>query len=82
MALPKHLENAVARLEQASSRMEVASKAPLTLESLRDWIAALTDYARSSVEIQELNNESVHEKLHELAGRIGLRQFPSSGSKT
>jgi hypothetical protein len=43
-------------------------------------LAALTDYAEALKDIQEYSNESVHEKLHQLAGRVGLRKFP--GEKT
>ena len=32
---------------------------------------------RQLSEVQAYCNESVHEKLHELAGRIGLRKFPA-----
>ena len=79
MALPKHLIEAVAKLNQAASRIEVAQDKPATLESLQEWLLALTDYSMTVSEIHQLNNESIHEKLHELAARIGLKQFPSAG---
>ena len=80
MALPKHLTESVSKLEQAASRIEEARAKPVTLESLQEWLMALTDYSMTVSEIHQLNNESIHEKLHELAGRIGLRKFPSAGS--
>ena len=80
MALPKHLDEAAAKLEQAASRIEEARAKPVTLESLQEWLVALTDYSMAGSEIHQLNNESIHEKLHELAASIGLRKFPSAGS--
>lgn len=80
MTLPKHLEEALGKLEQAVFRIEEARAKPLTLESLQEWLAALTDYSMTLPEVNQLTNESVHEKLHELAGRIGLRKFPSAGA--
>lgn len=81
MALPKHLEEAVARLKEASWRIDEARAKPLTLESLQDWLSALTDYTMAATDIHEFTNESIHEKLHELAGRIGLKRFKSAGTK-
>lgn len=81
MTLPKHLEEAAARLEEASWRIDQAREKPLTLESLQEWLTALTDYAYALNEIHNFNNESVHEKLHLLAGRVGLKKFPPAGQK-
>lgn len=36
MAVPKHLEEAVDRLETAASRIDLAQKMPVTLENLRE----------------------------------------------
>lgn len=80
MTVSKHLEEAVGRLKEASFRIEQAREKPSTLESQREWLSALTDYSSALSEIQEYNNESVHEKLHELAARVGLKQFPSTHS--
>lgn len=80
MGLPKHLDDAVARLEQASKQIDEARAKPVTLETIREWLEGLTNFAKATTEIQELNNESIHEKLHELAGRAGFRQFPSGGA--
>lgn len=77
MSLPQHLEEAVARLRDAALRIEQARGLPSTLESQREWLLGLTDYSRAMCDIQEFNNESVHEKLHALAARFGLREFPS-----
>lgn len=81
MAVPKHLEEAVDRLEAAASRIDIAQKMPLTLENLKEWMVGLTDYAKALSDIHRYNNESIHEKLHELAARVGLRQFPADGPK-
>lgn len=80
MTLPKHLEDAANTLEEASLRIDKAKGKPVTLESLQEWLMALTDYSRAVSDIQQLNNESLHEKVHELASRMGLRQFPSTNS--
>jgi len=76
MSLGKQLEKAVARLRDASRRIEQAQAKPDSLESQREWLAALTDYTSALCEIQEFNNESIHEKLHKLASRAGIRKFP------
>jgi hypothetical protein len=51
------------------------------MESLHEWLTALTDYTFTLSEIHQLNNESIHEKLHEVAGRVGMKEFRSSGKK-
>ena len=76
MSLKQVLESATAKLEESSARMQQARAEPATVENLRIWLDTLTDYTTAMAEIQSYNNESVHEKLHELAGKIGLRQFP------
>jgi polysaccharide deacetylase 2 family uncharacterized protein YibQ len=81
MAVPKHLDEAVARLKKASARIDTARAKPLTLKNLQQWLAALSDFAAALSDIQSFNNESVHEKLHELAARVGLREFPPGGPK-
>ncbi|WP_447976671.1 hypothetical protein [Candidatus Nitrospira bockiana] len=81
MAVPKHLEEAVENLKLAAARIEIARGKPATMESLKEWLAALTDYSTALSDIQEYNNESIHEKLHELAARVGLRTFPPGGAK-
>lgn len=81
MTVPKHLEDAVAKLKEAEFRIDEARRGPVTCDNQKIWLEALTDYCLALSEVQAYNNESVHEKLHELAGRAGLRQFPSSKSK-
>ena len=76
MSVPKHLEAAAARLKDALMRIEVAREGPVTCENQQRWLDALTDYCMALGDIQSCNNESIHEKVHELAGRIGLRKFP------
>jgi len=74
MALPKHLEEAATRMTDAARRIDEARKEPLGLEGLRDWLAALTDYARALADVHQCTNESLHEKLHALAGHAGFEQ--------
>ncbi|RMH37194.1 MAG: hypothetical protein D6690_03840 [Nitrospirae bacterium] len=81
MSTPKLLEEAVERLDIASARIDEVRTKPVTLENIREWLDALTDYAMASTEIHQLTNESVHEKLHELAARMGLRHFPSRSTQ-
>jgi hypothetical protein len=78
MSVSKHLEEAAAKLKEATFRIEEARKGPVTCENQNIWLAALTDYCLALCDMHTYNNESVHEKLHELAGRIGLRHFPGS----
>ena len=77
MALPKHLDEAAAKLEQAASRIEESRAKPVTLESLQEWLVALTDYSMTVSEIHQLNNESIHEKLHELAASAYAPEPPN-----
>jgi hypothetical protein len=77
MTVPKHLENAVAKLKEAEFRIDEARQGPVTCENQKLWLEALTDYCLALSEVQSYNNESVHEKLHELAGRAGVRKFPA-----
>ena len=76
MAVPKHLEEAVGRLREASARIELARARPDDLASHREWLLALTDFVTALAEVHQYTNESVHEKLHEMAGRLGLKSFP------
>ncbi len=77
MTVPKHLDEAAAKMKEATFRIDQARQGPLTCENQKVWLEALTEYCLALSEVQAYCNESVHEKLHELAGRIGLRKFPS-----
>jgi len=81
MTLPKHLNEAVARLEEAARRIDQAREKKVTTETLYEWLGAVTDYAFALNEVHKFNNESIHEKLNILAGRTGLKQFPSASQK-
>jgi hypothetical protein len=72
MSLPRHLEEAAGRLEQARFAIEEARAALPTLASLQAWLGALTEYCEALSDIQRLTNESIHEKLHAIAGRLGV----------
>jgi hypothetical protein len=76
MAVPKHSEEAATRLKAAAARIDAARAKPLKIEHLQEWLAALTDFSLALSDVHAFNNESIHEKLHELAGRAGLREFP------
>jgi hypothetical protein len=78
MTVPKHLNEAAEKLKAASFRIDEARRGPLTSENQKLWLEALTDYCAALSDVQAYCNESVHEKLHELAGRMGVRKFPSS----
>lgn len=75
MTVPKRLEEAASRLEEAYWRVDMARKKPLSQESQREWLEALTDATRAMSDIEQANNESVHEKLHQLASHVGLGEF-------
>ncbi len=79
MTLPRHLEEAVSRLKEASWRIDQAKEKPLSLESLQEWLHALSDYTFALTDMHQAGNESIHEKLHELAGKVGIKKFRSSG---
>lgn len=76
MSVPKHLNEAVARLREASARIEAVRQRPLPPEGMRQWLEALSDCVAALADIQSFNNESVHEKLHLLAARVGVKTFP------
>jgi hypothetical protein len=76
MALPKHVDDAADRLHEAFARIEAARAKPTSTESLQEWLAALTDYSQALMDLHEFTNESVHEKLHVLAGLLNLKNFP------
>jgi len=80
MTVPKHLNEAAAKLKEASFRIDEVREGPVTCENQKVWLEALMDYCLALSEVQSYNNESVHEKLHELAGRAGFRPFPGAGS--
>jgi hypothetical protein len=78
MTVPHHLEEAANKLKAASMQIAQARGGPVTCENQRVWLEGLTQFCEALADIQTYNNESIHEKLHMLAGRIGLRTFPSS----
>jgi hypothetical protein len=80
MSVAKHLAAAATKLKEASFRIDEARQGPVTCENQKVWLEALTDNCPALSEVQSYNNESVHEKLHELAGRTGVKPFPGSGT--
>jgi hypothetical protein len=81
MALPQHLDDAAARLRVAAARLKEVRQSKTDRPEAREWLEALTDYVLALSDIQSFNNESVHEKLHALADRMGLREFPTARGK-
>ncbi len=82
MPVPAHLEDAAARLSEASWRIDRAKGKAFTSETQREWLTALTDFSLALSDIQRFNNESIHEKLHDLTGRLDRlsRSWSSSES--
>jgi hypothetical protein len=81
MPVPHQLDESVSRLREARRRVDAARQRPLSLESTREWLEALTDVTTALSDIHSLNNESVHEKLHDLAARVGLKTFPGKRAR-
>jgi len=79
MTLAKHLDDAVTRMKNASTRIEQARQEPASDESLRYWLTALSDFCVALSDIQAFNNESVHEKLRELAERTHVKAVTPQG---
>lgn len=75
MPVPRLLAEAASRMEAASRRIEEARGGRANTE--REWLEALTDLVLATADVQRFSNESVHEKLHELAARIGVKKFPA-----
>ncbi len=78
MTVSRHVEEAAGRMQEAAKQVAQAREGPDTCENQRVWLEALTAYCEALADIQTYNNESIHEKLHELAGRVGLKKFRSS----
>lgn len=78
MTVSRHVEEAAERLKKAARQIALAREGPDNVQNQRVWLEALTAYCEALADIHTYNNESVHEKLHALAGRIGLRKFPST----
>lgn len=68
MPVPAHLEQAASRLEYATIRLQDARRGT----DLREWLDALTEHSLALADVQTFANESVHEKLHAVAGREGF----------
>jgi hypothetical protein len=72
MALPELLEEAAARLDEAAYRISEARTQAPTIPVLHEWLSAVTDYCLALSDVQRLTNQSIHEKLHAIAGRLGI----------
>ncbi len=78
MTVSRIVEEAADKLQEAARQIVLAREGHNSCENQRVWLEGLTAYCEALADIQTYNNESIHEKLHELAGRMGLRKFPSS----
>jgi hypothetical protein len=77
MPVPRLLDEAASRMLEASRRIEQACIQAASAKGQRKWLAALTDFVLALADVQRFSSESIHEKLHELAGRTGLKKFPA-----
>lgn len=75
MTPEKNFSEAVHRLREARLRIEEAQERPASLESLQQWLSALTDYVMVLTDLQEYGDEALYEQLSEAAGRLGLTEF-------
>jgi hypothetical protein len=78
MTVSRHLEEAAEKLREARQQIALAREGPDSCENQRVWLEALTAYCEAIADIHTYNNDSIHEKLHALAGQMGLRKFPPS----
>jgi hypothetical protein len=78
MTVSRHVEEAAQRLKEAVRQIALAREGPDSVQNQRAWLEALTVYCEALADIHTYNNESIHEKLHALAGHIGLRKFPAT----
>ena len=78
MPVRKQIDAAATRLKDARLRIGHARSRAATVESQQEWLEALTDFVEALADIHTFNNDDLHEKLHHLAGRSGLRQLPPS----
>ena len=57
MTVPKHLDEAAAKMKEAAFRIEEARQDPMTSENQKVWLEALTDYCLALSEVQAFCNE-------------------------
>lgn len=79
MTVSRHLEEAAGRMQEAARQIASAREGPVTCQNQQVWLEALTSYCQALADIHTYNNESIHEKLHELGGQVGVKKFRSSG---
>jgi len=74
MTASKQLDLAARKMDEAMARINEARAQPFSEQSQREWLEGLTDFCFALSDAQEFNNESVHEKLHEIAGGVGAER--------
>jgi hypothetical protein len=72
--LTELVQQALDRLESAERRIQRAREEPATPDNLREWLDAVSDFARALSEIHELDRESLHRRLDEVSGSLGLER--------
>jgi hypothetical protein len=72
--LTELVQQALRRLENAERRIQRAREAPSTPENMREWLEAVSDFAHALSEIQELDRESLHHRLDQVSGALGLER--------
>jgi hypothetical protein len=73
MAIPEHLDEAADRLKEAAYRLDEARAKSASVESLREWLDALTTYAIALGDIHQATNESIHERLNKITWKLDQR---------
>lgn len=59
------------RLAAAERRLGAVPAEPPTIESVHEWLGALTDYVTALGDLHSLDSPSVHEALTALAAALG-----------
>ena len=52
MTVPRHLDDAAAKMKEATFRLEEARQGPATCENQKVWLEALTEYCLALSEVQ------------------------------
>ena len=73
MSLHHKIEEAAERFEVAGAQVaDLRARGETAEEDTLEWLEALSEMILALGDIQALNNESVHEKLHAMASRLGV----------
>jgi hypothetical protein len=78
MAATEHMKASADKMEQAAARLLAAREGAFTPSGLQKWLSALTDYALALGEVQELSQQSIHEKLQQLTRALHRPNMPAA----